>query len=172
METPFQVSQDSPDWRNPGNNLFVNFLPWWTTEKDLWELFSTQGEVVESHVVRDFHTKESRGFAFVTMATTEDAKRCIKKFDHTVQFDRVIVVERSKRQRPRTPTPGKYSGTRYDHEQRRERSRSLSPVRKEDRYRFSSDRSRSQTPIQKEDSYSRDRRGRSPSPRTHRRRRD
>lgn len=51
-------------------------------------------QVVESHVVRDFHTKESRGFAFVTMATTEDAKRCIKKFDHTVQFDRVIVVER------------------------------------------------------------------------------
>ncbi|XP_047174280.1 serine/arginine-rich splicing factor SR45a-like [Vigna umbellata] len=125
------------------------------------------------------------------MATTDDAERCIKEFDHTVQFDRVIVVERSMRQCPRTPTPGKYSGTRYDHEPRgrqtlshsprqqrdkhrysRDRSRSLSPVRKEDRYRFSRDRSRSQTPIQKEDSYSRDRRGRSRSPRSHRRQRD
>jgi len=52
-----------------------------------------------------------------------------------------------------------------------DRSRSMSPVRKEDRYRYSSDRSRSQTPIQEEDryQYSSDQRGRSRSPETQRR---
>ncbi|KAK6947807.1 RNA recognition motif domain [Dillenia turbinata] len=34
--------------------------------------------VIECHLVTDPHTRESRGFGFVTMETNEDADRCIK----------------------------------------------------------------------------------------------
>ncbi|QCE08556.1 transformer-2 protein [Vigna unguiculata] len=185
-------SHETGDWRNPGNTLYVTGLPGWATERNLRELFRTQGEVIDCHLIRNYSTNESCGYAFVTMATKADAERCIQYFHHSVHFGRVIVVEVARRKRPRTPR-GKYRVRRYEQEQQRrrqtlshsptqqwdedryswDRSRSLSPVRKEDRYRYSSDRSRSQTPIQEEDryQYSSDQRGRSRSPETQRRQR-
>lgn len=51
-------------------------------------------QVQECHVVLDPRTKESRGFAFVTMETVEDAKRCIKYLHRTVLEGRLISVEK------------------------------------------------------------------------------
>jgi len=76
--------------------------------------------VVGCHVVLEPHTRVSRGFAFVTMDTMEEADRCIKYLNNSVMEGRNITVEKSRRGRPRTPTPGSYLGHRYE---RRDRGR-------------------------------------------------
>uniref|UniRef100_A0A0E0IB88 RRM domain-containing protein n=1 Tax=Oryza nivara TaxID=4536 RepID=A0A0E0IB88_ORYNI len=100
------------DLRNPGNNLYVTGLSTRVTEEDLEKFFSKEGKVQSCHVVLDPRTKESRGFAFVTMDSVDDARRCIKYLHRTVLEGRLVTVEKAKRTRERTPTPGKYCGRR------------------------------------------------------------
>ncbi|KAL2544129.1 serine/arginine-rich splicing factor SR45a-like [Forsythia ovata] len=138
---------DSVDAANPGNNLYVTGLSTRVTEIDLKKYFSSEGKVVECHLVTDPHSKESRGFGFVTMETTEDADRCIKYLNRSVLESRLITVQKAKRRRGRTPTPGKFQGLRDKQGHGRRRSRSYTPRRRYDR-----------------DSDYRGRRGRSPSP--------
>ncbi|KAG6399344.1 hypothetical protein SASPL_140821 [Salvia splendens] len=105
-------SRDSEDALNPGNNLYVTGLSTRVTETELENYFKCEGKVVKCHLVRDPHSKESRGFAFVTMETTKDAERCIKNLNRSVIEGRLITVEKAKRKRERTPTPGKYEGVK------------------------------------------------------------
>ena len=51
-------------------------------------------QVFKCRVVRDPHTRESLGYGFVTMETTEDAERCIKHLHNTVFDGRLISVEK------------------------------------------------------------------------------
>ena len=51
-------------------------------------------QVVECHLVTDPRTRESRGFAFVTMETVEGAERCIKYLNRSVLEGRLITVEK------------------------------------------------------------------------------
>ncbi|KAH9775438.1 RRM domain-containing protein [Citrus sinensis] len=137
----------SPDAANPGNNLYVTGLSTRVTNADLEKFFGGEGKVTECHLVTDPRTRESRGFAFVTMETVEGADRCIKYLNRSVLEGRLITVEKAKRSRGRTPTPGHYHGLREKQRGNgRRRSRSYSP------YGYN------------RDSYSRDRRGRSRSP--------
>jgi len=64
------------------------------TEDDLEKFFSKEGKVKNCHVVLDPRTKESRGFAFVTMDTVEDARRSIKYLHRTVLEGRLVTVEK------------------------------------------------------------------------------
>ncbi|KAH8513396.1 hypothetical protein H0E87_006608 [Populus deltoides] len=105
-------SNDSGDASNPGNNLYVTGLSTRVTSSDLEKYFSGEGKVLECHLVTDPRTRESRGFAFVTMETVEDANRCVKYLNRSVLEGRVITVEKAKRKRGRTPTPGRYQGLR------------------------------------------------------------
>lgn len=50
--------------------------------------------MIDVHLVVDPWTRESRGFGFVTMATVEEADRCIKNLDRSVLEGRIITVER------------------------------------------------------------------------------
>ncbi|CAM6045769.1 unnamed protein product [Sphagnum compactum] len=97
---------------NPGNNLYVTGLSTRVTEKDLEDLFSREGKVTECRLVVDPRTRESRGFGFVTMDSAEDADRCIKYLNRSTLEGRIITVEKAKRRRARTPTPGEYLGVR------------------------------------------------------------
>ncbi|KAK8945702.1 hypothetical protein KSP40_PGU003958 [Platanthera guangdongensis] len=87
-------SQDSSQANNPGNNLYVTGLSTRVTSEDLEKYFSKEGKVQECQVVMDPRTKESRGFAFVTMENVEDANRCIKHLDQSVLEGRIMVVEK------------------------------------------------------------------------------
>ena len=60
--------------------------------------------------MRDPHTKESRGFGFVMMETAEEAEAAIAGLSGTELIDRVINVDKARRGRARTPTPGAYHG--------------------------------------------------------------
>eukprot|EP00271_Cylindrocystis_brebissonii_P007534 TRINITY_DN210_c0_g1_i3.p1 TRINITY_DN210_c0_g1~~TRINITY_DN210_c0_g1_i3.p1 ORF type:complete len:231 (+),score=45.26 TRINITY_DN210_c0_g1_i3:121-813(+) len=100
------------DNANPGNNLYVTGLSMRVTEDELLKHFEREGKVLECRLVVDPRTKESRGFAFVTMAEVDDAEACIKYLNKSTLEGRVISVERAKRKRARTPTPGQYLGVR------------------------------------------------------------
>lgn len=79
---------------NPGNNLYVTGLSPRITKRELEKHFSSEGKVVDVHLVVDPWTRESRGFGFVTMSSVEEADRCLKYLDRSVLEGRVITVEK------------------------------------------------------------------------------
>ncbi|KAI4311760.1 hypothetical protein MLD38_036631 [Melastoma candidum] len=86
-------SRESEDASNPGNNLYVTGLSTRVTASDIEKFFSREGKVLECNLVKDPRSKESRGFAFVTMESNKDAERCIKYLNHSVLEGRLITVE-------------------------------------------------------------------------------
>jgi cold-inducible RNA-binding protein len=57
--------------------LYVGNLPYTTNEQDLQDLFASAGTVDSINVMRDMATGRARGFAFVEMATDEEAQQAI-----------------------------------------------------------------------------------------------
>lgn len=55
-------------------------------------------------------TRESRGFAFVTMESPEEADAAIRVLNGQELMGRTISVQKARRGRARTPTPGQYKG--------------------------------------------------------------
>lgn len=74
--------------------LYVGNLSFDTTENDLQDLFSEVGSVREAALIQDKMTGKSRGFAFVTMSSDEEAKAAVTKFDgHSFQGRNLTVNE-------------------------------------------------------------------------------
>jgi RNA recognition motif-containing protein len=65
---------------NMTSKLYVGNLPFATTAQELQNLFAQDGAVSAVDLVFDKFTGRSRGFAFVNMATPQDAHRVIEKF--------------------------------------------------------------------------------------------
>ena len=59
--------------------LYVGNLPYTTNEDELQALFSEVGAVESVNVMRDRETGRARGFAFVEMATEQDAQAAVEK---------------------------------------------------------------------------------------------
>ena len=79
-----------------GRRLYVGNLPYSTTEDQLTELFSRAGKVDNVRVMRDMATGRARGFAFVEMASDEDAQKAITEL-HEHQMDgRALVVNEAR----------------------------------------------------------------------------
>jgi RNA recognition motif-containing protein len=79
-----------------GRRLYVGNLPYKATDEELTELFSRAGAVDSVRVMRDQATGRARGFAFVEMATDEDAQKAIAEF-HQYQMDgRALVVNEAR----------------------------------------------------------------------------
>ena len=58
--------------------LYVGNLSYDATESDLFELFNGVGAVQNAEVVVNSRTQRSKGFAFVTMASLEEARRAVE----------------------------------------------------------------------------------------------
>jgi len=95
---------------NPGNNLHVSGLSHKVDTRDLEGAFAKIGRVKKASVMYDPHTRESRGFGFVTMETAEEAEAAITALNSTDLMGKVMTVEKARRGRARTPTPGRYYG--------------------------------------------------------------
>ena len=95
---------------NTGSNLFVTGIAPSLTEATLSDLFSRYGEVENCSIMLDPHTKESRGFGFVKMTTSEQADAAKEALQGETHDGRTLSIEKARRARPRTPTPGKYFG--------------------------------------------------------------
>src|SRR5258707_8166876 len=89
------------------NKLFVGNLSFNTTENDLQEAFAAHGTVVETNLMMDRMTGRSRGFAFVTMSTPEEAQKAISAMNGATLGDRQLTVNvaRPKEERPRGDRP-------------------------------------------------------------------
>jgi RNA recognition motif-containing protein len=61
--------------------LYVGNLSFQTTEQDLEDLFGQSGQVESASLVIDRASGQSRGFAFVEMATKEEAQAAIQALD-------------------------------------------------------------------------------------------
>jgi cold-inducible RNA-binding protein len=59
------------------NKLFVGNLSFNTTENDLQDAFASHGTVLQASLMMDRTSGRSRGFAFVTMSTPEEAQTAI-----------------------------------------------------------------------------------------------
>ncbi|XP_038904039.1 33 kDa ribonucleoprotein, chloroplastic [Benincasa hispida] len=72
--------------------LYIGNLPYAMTSSQLSEVFAEAGHVVSVQVIYDKVTDRSRGFAFVTMATLEEAKEAIRMFDGSQIGGRTVRV--------------------------------------------------------------------------------
>lgn len=95
---------------NPGSNLFVTGIHPRLSEEEVTRLFEKYGDVEKCNIMRDPHTKESRGFGFVKMVTPDQADAAKEGLQGEVIEGRTLSIEKARRSRPRTPTPGKYYG--------------------------------------------------------------
>ncbi|KAK7396777.1 hypothetical protein VNO78_17935 [Psophocarpus tetragonolobus] len=86
-KTQLEVS-DSTD----AGRLYVGNLPYSITNSQLAELFREAGTVASVEIVYDRVTDRSRGFAFVTMGSVEDAKEAIRMFDGSQVGGRTVKV--------------------------------------------------------------------------------
>ena len=83
--------------------LYVGNLPFNTDETQLQDLFAQAGTVDTVSVVRDRETGRARGFAFVEMASDEDAQQAINKLNSYELEGRALTVNEA---RPKAPGGG------------------------------------------------------------------
>ncbi|CAE6428609.1 unnamed protein product [Rhizoctonia solani] len=84
---------------NPGNNIHVSGLSSRVDNRMLDEAFGKYGKVAKASVVYDPHSRESRGFAFVTMDSVEEAEAAIAGLHNSELAGKPITVEKARRGR-------------------------------------------------------------------------
>jgi RNA recognition motif-containing protein len=89
--------------------IYVGNLTYDVTENELQDLFSPHGPVSEVKLMQDRETGRPRGFAFVTMATTEGAQAAIQALNGKDMKGRALTVNEA---RPREERgPGSFGGS-------------------------------------------------------------
>lgn len=73
-------------------DIYVGNLKYEVREGDLQELFSEYGEVSKVKIVKDRDTDRSKGFGFVTMDDSEEAKAAITALNGKDVKGRAITV--------------------------------------------------------------------------------
>jgi RNA recognition motif-containing protein len=107
--------------------LFVGNLSYQTLEQDIQDHFAQAGNVTSVSLMFDKFTGKSRGFAFVELATAEEANKAVEMFNGKDLQGRTLTVNvarpREERERPRGGAGGGgYGGGRDQREGgRRER---------------------------------------------------
>ena len=79
-----------------GRRLYVGNLPYTTGEAELQDLFSKAGTVESVRVMRDAATGRARGFAFVEMATDEEAQKAATEFNQYQMGGRALTVNEAR----------------------------------------------------------------------------
>jgi len=83
--------------------IFVGNLSFNTTENDLQDAFAAHGTVVEANLMTDRATGRPRGFAFITMASPEEAQKAIQALNGAQLDGRALTVNEA---RPREERSG------------------------------------------------------------------
>ena len=76
--------------------IYVGNLSFDATEGDLSELFNGVGQVQNAEIVSNKYTQKSKGFAFVTMLTVEEARRAVTELHDKEFMGRKLVVSGAK----------------------------------------------------------------------------
>ncbi|MDP3998946.1 MAG: RNA-binding protein [bacterium] len=92
--------------------LFVGRLPYEVTSSQLEELFSQAGKVEMVNVITDRFSGQGKGFAFVEMASDEEAQKAIQTLNGYNLNGRSIVVNEAHPQEERSKGGGGYDAGR------------------------------------------------------------
>jgi hypothetical protein len=86
------------------SKLYVGNLPFASTAQDLEALFGQVGTVSVVEIIFDKFTGRSRGFAFVTMGSGDEAQKAVDKFHgHQIEGRALAVnIARPREERPRS----------------------------------------------------------------------
>ena len=84
--------------------IYVGNLPYTFRDEQVTQLFAPYGEVGEAHVIMDRDTGQSKGFAFVDMASDEAARRAIAELNGVQVGERTLKVSEA---RPREERPNR-----------------------------------------------------------------
>lgn len=76
--------------------LYVGNLPYETGETELQDLFARAGQVESVKVMRDMATGRARGFAFVEMASDEEAQKAITELHEYQVGGRSLTVNEAR----------------------------------------------------------------------------
>jgi RNA recognition motif-containing protein len=76
--------------------LYVGNLSFDATESDLFELFNGVGKVLNAEIVSNKYTQKSKGFAFVTLQTVDEARRAVAELHDKDFMGRKLVVSGAK----------------------------------------------------------------------------
>src|SRR2546421_6067816 len=79
-----------------GRRLYVGNLPSTTGEAELQELFARAGTVESVRVMRDAATGRARGFAFVEMASDEEAQKAATELNQFQLGGRALTVNEAR----------------------------------------------------------------------------
>lgn len=90
--------------------LFVGNLTFTATENDLQDHFTQAGSVLSVNIMQDRTTGRSRGFAFIEMASQDDAQNAISMFHEKDFQGRPLTVNEA---RPREDRPAGGGGGGY-----------------------------------------------------------
>jgi RNA recognition motif-containing protein len=91
--------------------IYVGNLSFDAVESDLFDLFNGVGQVQNAEVVSNKYTHKSKGFAFVTMLTVDEARRAVTELHDKEFMGRKLVVsgaktsDRENPSRDRDPEP-------------------------------------------------------------------
>jgi RNA recognition motif-containing protein len=87
------------------NRLYVGNLPFSATAEEVQAAFQAHGTVTDVRVVTDRATGRSRGFAFVTMGSSEEAARAMEKMEGVMLGGRPMRVSEAQERAPRRDGP-------------------------------------------------------------------
>ncbi|MEZ0388995.1 MAG: RNA recognition motif domain-containing protein, partial [Verrucomicrobium sp.] len=87
--------------------LYVGNLSYDASESDLLDLFSGSGRVKNAEVVVNNRTQRSKGFAFVTMMSVDEAKKAVAELNAKDFMGRPLVVGGAKPLAPRDERPNR-----------------------------------------------------------------
>jgi RNA recognition motif-containing protein len=76
--------------------LYVGNLSFDAAESDLFDLFNGVGQVQNAEIVSNKYTQKSKGFAFVTMLTVDEARRAVAELHDKDFMGRKLVVSGAK----------------------------------------------------------------------------
>jgi len=84
-------------------NIFVGNIPFTATADDLHQLFAQYGGVEHVSVITDRETGRSRGFGFVEMPDSNEARAAIAALHGSDMQGRTLTVNEARPREPRRP---------------------------------------------------------------------
>jgi RNA recognition motif-containing protein len=81
--------------------IYVGNLPYTYREAEVAQLFTPYGDVREVRVITDRDTRQSKGFAFVELASDEAARQAIADLNGVQQGERTLTVSEARPQAER-----------------------------------------------------------------------
>lgn len=89
-------------------NIYVGNLSFRATEADLRDAFSRYGHVTKASIIMDRETGRSRGFGFVEMGNSQEARDAIEALNGTTLADREISCNEARERESRPSGGGGY----------------------------------------------------------------